>query len=54
MVLVQNWPFCQLIFLGNIGMENVFFDIVERNNAFLGYRKKNVQRVEKLTYYQRG
>ena len=25
--------------LGNIGQENVFDDIVERKNAFLGYKK---------------
>ena len=38
MVLVQKWPFCQLFFLGNIGQENVFYDIVEAKNAFLGYK----------------
>ena len=30
MVLVQKWPFFQLFFLGNIGKENVFYDILER------------------------
>ena len=25
-------------FLGNIGQENVFYDILERINAFLGYK----------------
>ena len=25
-------------FLGNIGKENVFYDILERKNAFLGYK----------------
>ena len=39
MVLVQNWPFFHLVFLGNIGQENVFYDIVDRKNAFLGYKK---------------
>ena len=39
MVLVQKWPFFQLFFLGNIGQENVFYDILERKNAFL--RSKN-------------
>ena len=37
MVLVQKWPLLQVFFLGNIGQENVFDDIVERKNAFLGY-----------------
>ena len=27
-------------FLGNIGHENHFYDILERKNAFLGYKKK--------------
>ena len=40
MVLVQKWPFFQLFFLGNIGQENVVYDILERKNAFLGYENK--------------
>ena len=28
--------FPTFIFLGNIGQENVFYDILERKNAFLG------------------
>ena len=44
MVLVQNWPLFQLIFLGNIGVENVFCDIVERKNAFLGYKNKKFKK----------
>ena len=36
MVLVQNWPFFQLFFLGNIGKENLCYDILERKIAFLG------------------
>ena len=27
-------------FLGNIGQENMFYDILERKNAFLGYKNK--------------
>ena len=30
--------FPTLFFLGNIGQENVFYDIVEPKNAFLGYK----------------
>ena len=30
----------QPFFLGNIDQENVFNDILERKNAFLGYKKK--------------
>ena len=39
MVLVQKWPFSELYFLANIGQKNIFYDILERKNAFL--RNKN-------------
>ena len=29
-----------IFFLGNIGQENVFYDILERKNAFLGHKNK--------------
>ena len=32
----NNGHFSNFNFLGNISQENVFYDIVERNNAFLG------------------
>ena len=44
MVLVQNWPFFQLFFLGNFGQENAFYDILERNNAFLGYKNQKFKK----------
>ena len=44
MVLVQKWPFFQLFFSGNIGQENVFYDILERKKAFLGYKNKKFQK----------
>ena len=31
-------------FLGNIVQENVFYDILERKNAFLGYKNKKIKR----------
>ena len=41
MVLLKNWPFLlSFFFLGNIGQENIFYDILERKNAFLGNRNK--------------
>ena len=40
MVLVQKWPFFKLFFLANISQKNVFYDILEQNNAFLGYKSK--------------
>ena len=41
MVLVQKWSFFSLFFLGNIGQENVLFDILERKNAFWGYKTRS-------------
>ena len=44
MVWVQKWQFFQLVFLGNIDQENVFYDILERENAFLGYKNKKFKK----------
>ena len=44
MVLVQKWPFFDVLFLGNIGQENVFYDILEQKDAFLGYKNKNFKK----------
>ena len=38
MVQVRKRPFFQLFFLGNIGQENVFYDILQRKIAFLRYK----------------
>ena len=46
--------FFNFFFLGNIGQENVFYDILERKNDFLGYNNKKLKKVEKLTFLQRG
>ena len=46
MVFAQKWPFFQLFFLGNIEQENVFYDVLERKNAFLGYKTKNFKRLK--------
>ena len=40
MLLVQKWPFFQLFFSGKIGQENILNDILERKNAFVGYKNK--------------
>ena len=47
MVLVQKWPFFELSFLVNLGQENVFYDILERKNAFLGYKDKKFKKSKK-------
>ena len=44
MVLVKKWIFFQRFFLGSIGQENVFYDILERKNAFLSYKSKNFKK----------
>ena len=53
MVFVKKWALFQLFFLGNIGQENVFYDIVERKNAFLGYKKKKFKKSENW-YFSKG
>ena len=53
MVLVQKWPFFQLYFLGNIGQENVFYDILERKKAFLGYKNKKFKK-SKSWHFSKG
>ena len=47
----KNGHFSYFFFLGNIGKENVFYDILERNNDFLSYKKQAVQKVEKLKFF---
>ena len=44
MVLVQKWPFFQLFFLGNLGQENAFYDILERKIEFVGYKNKKFKK----------
>ena len=36
--------FSNFFFSGNIGQENVFYDILERKNAFLGYKNKKFKK----------
>ena len=65
----KNWHFCNgvnpwfcskighfsmFFFLGKKGQENVFYDILQRKNAFLGNKNKHLKKVEKLTFFQRG
>ena len=43
MILAKKWPFFQPFFLGNIGQENVCYDILEPKNVFLSYKNNNIQ-----------
>ena len=42
--LCKKSHFSNFFFLGNIGRENVFYDILERKNAFLGYKNKKFKK----------
>ena len=53
MVLVQKWPFFQPFFLGNIGQENVFYDILDRKNGFLGYKNKKFKKSKNWHFSKR-
>ena len=37
---MKNWPLCHVFIFGDIGQKNVFYNILERKNAFLGYKNK--------------
>ena len=42
----KNGQFSNFVFLGNIGEANVFYDILERRNAFLGYKNKKLKKTK--------
>ena len=44
MLLVQKWPFFALSFLGILGQENVFYEILERGNAYLGFKNEKFEK----------
>ena len=44
MVLVQKWPVWKNFVLGNIGQENVFYDILERKITFLDLKNKKLKK----------
>ena len=41
-------------FLGNIGQENVFYNLLEEKNACLPYKNNTFKKSEKLRIFQRG
>ena len=53
MVLVHKWSFFKLFFLGNIAQENLFHNILERKNAFLGYENKKFKK-SKNSHFSKG
>ena len=40
----KNGHFSKFFFLRNIEQENLFYDILERKNAFLGYKNKKIKK----------
>ena len=40
----KNAHFSYLFFLGNIGQENLFYDILQQKNAFVGYKNKKFKK----------
>ena len=53
MPLLKKCPFFQLFILGNLNHENVFYDILERKNAFLGHKKKKFKK-SKNRHFSKG
>ena len=53
-MLAQKWPFFPAFFLGNIGEENVFYDILERKAAFLGTKNKKFKKSRKINILPKG
>ena len=50
----KNGHFSNIFLLGNIGQENVFYDILERTNAFLGYKNQKFKKSKNWIFFQRG
>ena len=49
----KNGHFFNFFFLGNIGQEKLFYDILERKNASLGYKNKNFKK-SKNCHFSKG
>ena len=53
MVFVEKSQFFELFFLGNIGQESVFYDILEQKNAFLGHKNKKFKQSKNWYFSKR-
>ena len=51
--LIENTVVEMFFFLGNLGQENVFYDILEQKNAFLGYKSKKLKQ-KKTWHFSKG
>ena len=52
MVWVRKRPFFQFFFFGNLGQENVSYDILERRSVFLGYENKKFKKPRNWDFFQ--
>ena len=49
----KHGHFSNFYFLGNIGQENLFYDILERKDVFLGYKNKKLE-IRKIDIFPKG
>ena len=49
----KNGHFSKVSFLGNIGQENVFYDILQPKNSFRGYKNKKLKS-RKIDIFRKG
>ena len=52
MVLVQKGHFSNFFFLGSFAQENVFYDILERKIAFLGYKNIKFKKSKSCHFFR--
>ena len=52
MVLVQKWPFFPSSFFRQYEQESVFYDILERKNAFLSYKNKKFKKLKNWHFFK--
>ena len=48
----KNGHFSNFFFLGSIGQDNVFYDIQEQKNAYLGYKNKKFKRSKNIHFFK--
>ena len=53
MLLVKNWQFFHVLILRERGQGNVFYDILERENAFLEFKNNNLRKVNNSDFSKR-
>ena len=48
-----KWPFLEVFFIRNIGLDNVFYDILDQKNALIGYKNKKFKK-SKSWHFSKG